>query len=226
MRNKAERIEAHYASIGRLIRGTGLFLLLLFSVSCEHVVLDQRFHNPSLSDWTVIDEPDTVEGPSDWVVQEGWLHQRSNIWGKRGDFLGKWYGTLLVAGDERWNNYELSLKTKPIDNDGFGVIFRFIDPQHFYRLLFLQEGLNGGPLTRLDKRIGEDYTQIWSSPAGYQSGREMIITIAVDGTRIRASVDRSVLVEITDDSFQRGKIGLFCFAQSDQAFDDVRVTLQ
>ncbi|MGH9765053.1 MAG: hypothetical protein ACREAC_29810, partial [Blastocatellia bacterium] len=62
--------------------------------SCNHVVLDERFYNEHLDGWTVLDDPQTVEGPSLWRVEkDGWLHQRSNIWGKRGDFLGRWYGT-------------------------------------------------------------------------------------------------------------------------------------
>jgi hypothetical protein len=31
------------------------------------------------------------------------------------------------------------------------------------------------------------------------------------------------LLEVTDGSYRRGKIGLFCYAQKGQAFDDVRV---
>src|SRR5512143_1650174 len=64
------------------------------------VLLDERFHDTRMINWTVVDDPDTLEGPSEWRVEEdGWLHQRSNIWGRRGDFIGRWYGSYLVAGD-------------------------------------------------------------------------------------------------------------------------------
>ena len=190
----------------------------------NRVLLDERFHDARLIDWTVVDDPDTIEGPSDWRVEpDGWLHQRSNIWGRRGDFIGRWFGTYLVAGDAGWEDYTLSVKAKPIDDDGFGVVFRYQDPEHFYRLLFLQDGLSGGPITRLDRREGADYTELWSIAKGYRQGTEVEIEVTVAGDLIIASMGGRQLFEVKDGSYRRGKIGLFCYAQNGQAFDDVRV---
>src|SRR5215813_5917092 len=95
-------------SPGWILSWPPLLLLTLLSTSCERVVLDERFHDSRLLRWTAIDDPDTVEGPSRWEVgEDGWLHQHSNIWGRRGDFLGRWYGTYLVAGEDSWSNYTL-----------------------------------------------------------------------------------------------------------------------
>jgi hypothetical protein len=191
---------------------------------CKGVLLDERFHDRSLRNWTVIDDPDTVEGPSRWGVEsDGWLHQRSNIWGRRGDFLDRWYGTFLIAGDSDWSDYLLMVKARPDDGDGFGVVFRFQDAEHFYRLLFINDTLNGGPLTRLDRRNGADYTQIWSTERGYKVGSEILIEVEVVGETIRATIDGRALFEIKDNSISRGKVGLFCYAQNGQAFDEVKV---
>jgi hypothetical protein len=204
-----------------------VFIIAIMTPSCSHIPLDERFLDTRLKHWTVIDDPDTVEIPSDWRVEEdGWLHQRSNIWGKRGDFLGRWYGTFLVAGDTAWEDYQLSVKSKPGDDDGFGIVFRFRDAQHFYRLLFLNDGLSGGPLTRLDKREGDDYSEIWSAQKGFFKGTEMLIEVEVEGDTVRAVVDGKTLFETRDASYRRGKIGLFCYAQSGQSFDNVRVVLR
>ena len=193
---------------------------------CSRVLLDERFHNDSLTNWTVSDDPETIEGPSSWRVEpDGWLHQRSNIWGRRGDFLGRWYGTFLVAGDTNWRDYTLTVQAEPRDDDGFGVAFRFADSEHFYRLLFIEDGFNGGPITRLDKRNGPDYTELWSEKMGFRVGRAMFIRIDVVGEMIDATVDGRLLFRVQDDlAYKRGKIGLFCYAQNDQAFDDVTVT--
>jgi hypothetical protein len=201
-----------------------LLLLSGLSVSCNSLVLDERFLDNRLTNWTVVDDPETVEIPSDWRVEEdGWLHQRSNIWGRRGDFLGRWYGTFLVAGDREWTDYRVSLTAQPKDNDGFGVVFRFHDAEHFYRLIFVNDTLSGGPLTRLDKRIGADYTEIWSENKGFKKGSEIFIEVEVSGNTIRGWIADRQLFEVRDDSYKHGKIGLFCYAQSDQAFDNVRV---
>ena len=201
-----------------------IWLAALLSSACSSTLLDERFHGKELTRWSAIDDPETIEGPSEWrVEQDGWLHQRSNIWGRRGDFLGRWYGTFLVAGDQSWRDYALSLRARPEDDDGFGVVFRFQDPEHFYRLLFIQDGRNGGPIARLDKREGADYTEIWSSPRGYRTGVEVFIEIEVDGDNIRARLNGQSIIEAKDGSYRNGKVGLFCYAQSNQAFDDVKV---
>ena len=196
---------------------------LLLGACRNDVLLDERFYDARLINWSVVDDPDTLEGPSDWRVEaDGWLHQRSNIWGRRGDFIGRWYGTYLIAGDAGWKDYSLFVAAKPEDDDGFGVVFRYQDPEHFYRLLFLQDGMSGGPMTRLDRREGADYTELWSMPKGYRAA-EMNIEVEVIDDVIRASVDGKELFELKDRSYLRGKIGLFCYAQKGQAFDDLRV---
>jgi len=203
-----------------------IFICISFS-ACNRIVLDERFHDSRLSIWKVIDDPETVDGPSAWSVdRDGWLHQTSNIWGRRGDFLERWYGTFLVAGEAGWADYSLSLRSEPGDDDGFGVVFRLIDPEHFYRLLFIEDGFNGGPLTRLDKRNGPDYTELWSVKKGFRVGQAISIEIEVVGDTISAAVDGRTLFQVKDGSYSRGKIGLFCYAQNNQAFDDVKVTMK
>ncbi len=225
-------MKASVSSHGPLLRS--LIRICAHSVVCattlalwgcaNGVLLDERFHDTRLNNWTVVDDPDTIEGPSDWRAgPDGWLHQGSNIWGRRGDFIGRWFGTYLVAGDAGWKDYTLSLKAKPTDDDGFGVVFRYQDSEHFYRLLFLEDGLSGGPITRLDRREGADYTELWSVARGYRTSTEMTIEVSADGDVIKASVDGRQLFEVTDGSYKRGRVGLFCYAQKDQAFDDVRV---
>lgn len=205
----------------------GIFSSLLALSACQEFALDERFYDDRLANWTTIDDPDTVEGPSKWVVEkDGWLHERSNIWGRRGDFLGRWYGTYLVAGRADWKDYHLQVRAKPGDDDGFGVVFRFADPEHFYRLIFLQDGFNGGPLTRLDKREGADYTELWSVGKGFRVGTDMLIEVEAIGDIITAAVDGQRLFEVRDGSYRQGKVGLFSYAQSEQAFDDVKVKLK
>jgi hypothetical protein len=194
------------------------------SPGCNSLLLDERFYDAQLRNWTVIDDAETVEGPSEWKVEpDGWLYQRSNIWGRRGDFLGRWYGTLLVAGDASWSDYSIRMRVKPEDDDGFGLVFRFEDPEHYYRLILIEDGLNGGPITRLDKRDGADYTELGSIKKGYRQGAQMTIEVDVVGDEIRARLDGQTLLEVKDGQYSRGGIGLFCYAQSGQAFDDVRV---
>jgi hypothetical protein len=204
-----------------------LLITALALSSCKRTLLDERFHDDRLGNWTAIDDPDTLEGRSVWRVgQDGRLVQRSNIWGRPGDFIGRWYGTYFVAGDDSWGDYTFSVTALPKDDDGFGLVFRFVDPEHFYRLIFIQDGMSGGPITRLDKRNGPDYTELWSARAGFKPDSEMTVEVDLSGDRIKASVDGRGLFEVRDSSYARGKIGLFCYAQDGQAFDNVTVIEQ
>lgn len=214
----------HASSVARLFTTLILTLIAVLTNGCGSVLLDERFFDNRLRNWTVIDEAETIEGPSEWAVEpDGWLHQRSNIWGRRGDFLGRWYGTLIVAGETSWADYSIRVRAKPEDDDGFGVVFRFNDSEHYYRLIFIQDGLNGGPLTRLDKRDGAEYTELWSIKRGYRPQSEMVIEVEAVEDNLRARLDGQILFEVRDGQYRRGSIGLFCYAQNGQAFDDVRV---
>ena len=211
-------------SAARRLAAGVLAATLLLASACKGSLLDERFHGEDLRRWTVVDDPETVEGPSAWRVEaDGWLHQRSNIWGRRGDFIGRWYGTMLVAGDAGWRDYRFSVKAKANDNDGFGVVFRYRDGEHFYRLLFINDGMSGGPLARLDKREGADYTELWSAARSYRQGAELVIEITAEDDHLQGRLDGQPLFDLRDLSYKSGKVGLFCYAQSDQAFDDVRV---
>jgi hypothetical protein len=131
---------------------------------------------------------------------------------------------MLVTGDDRWCDYRFGVRALAKDNDGFGVVFRFHDGEHFYRLLFVNDGMSGGPVARLDKRDGADYTELWSEPRAYRQGVETWIEVVAAGDRLRGSLDGQPLFDVRDASYASGKVGLFCYAQSDQAFDDVRVS--
>jgi hypothetical protein len=50
--------------------------------------------------------------------------------------------------------------------------------------------------------------------------------VRVDGEVIRASADGMPLFEVKDGSYRSGKIGLFCYAQNGQSFDDVKIVSQ
>ena len=205
----------------RLVAAAAAVVLLS---ACKTTLLDERFAGGDLQRWTIVDDPETVEGPSSWKVEpDGWLHQRSNIWGRRGDFIGRWYGTMIVAGEPAWHDYTFTVHARAGDNDGFGVVFRFQNASHFYRLLFVDDGLNGGPIVRLDKREGADYTELWSRPDGYKQGVESVIEVEAEGGHLRGRLDGKPLFDVEDDSYRTGRVGLFCYAQSDQAFDEVRV---
>ena len=55
-----------------------------------------------------------------------------------------WVGGMLVKGDVKWKDYRISTKLHPYPHcaftgcwvNGHGVVFRYKDPENFYRLSF------------------------------------------------------------------------------------------
>ena len=78
----------------------------------------------------------------------------------------------------------------------------------------------------MDRRSGDDYTEIWSTKEGFREGSEVMIEIEAVGDTITGKLNRRVLFEVQDSTYLKGKVGLFCYAQGDQAFDDVKVILK
>lgn len=46
----------------------------------DSVLFIDTFDDTALSGWTITDGPEPRQGPSDWIVRDGVLLQRSNIW--------------------------------------------------------------------------------------------------------------------------------------------------
>jgi len=95
--------------------------------------LFEEHFSGSLGQWTIVDDG-TETGPSKWNITSGQLVQSSNIWDGISDAnqIAK-LGTYAYAGDTLWHNYEYILKLRSSDDDGFGVMFRFIDNDNYYR---------------------------------------------------------------------------------------------
>jgi hypothetical protein len=81
----------------------------------------------NLSNWTFVDQGN-FEGPSSWVISNGELIQRSNIYGgstSASDPVKP--GTYALAGNALWQDYDFSLRLMSEDDDTIGATFRYID---------------------------------------------------------------------------------------------------
>ncbi|MDP6526754.1 MAG: hypothetical protein QGH15_21335, partial [Kiritimatiellia bacterium] len=63
-----------------------------------------------------------------------------------------WVGGMLVKGDAKWKDYRISTKLHPYPHcaftgcwiNGHGLVFRYKDPQNFYRLAFSNRNISAG----------------------------------------------------------------------------------
>ena len=131
---------------------------------------------------------------------------------------GKRFPRILVAGDEAWADYTLSVRVQPLKADGFvGAAFRYRTGRNHYRF-----GLDGGRRACLQRVVEEESETIAEAAFEYACDRGHDLAVTVEGGRIRCSADGRPVIEAEDGTFEGGRIGLVALTTA--FFDRVEVT--
>jgi phosphodiesterase/alkaline phosphatase D-like protein len=174
--------------------------------------------------WHVVDEGFT-EGPSNWDWSEGELVQRSNIYDVNADdaALPK-LGTLVWNGNPGWTDYTVEVSFNTPDDDGVGVIARYIDQDNYYRLSVDRQR----SFVRLVARVDGVFSLLDADEAfaGYASDTWTELRLTVDGSAIRGYVDGALVVSATDARLPAGAVGLYSWGSQGVRFDDLSVTAE
>ena len=80
-----------------------------------------------------------------------------------------WVGGMLVKGDAKWKDYRISTKMHPYPHcaftgcwvNGHGLVFRYKDPENFYRLSFSNRNISAG-IPRIGVSIQKVVNGEWS----------------------------------------------------------------
>ena len=155
-------------------------------------------------------------GPSQWSVHPdlAMLVQLSNIGSAR---PGASYGTNIV-GALPLGDYVVSVWATPLDNDQFGVLFRYRDERNCYRLRTYADREQFWALDKIVNGTQETIARV--NERCCLPGRTYLVEVAVCGDKIRAYVDGELLVSATDDTHRSGRAGFCCIGQSGMIFDD------
>lgn len=182
-------------------------------------LLRDRFADGDTSDWSVVDEG-TVAAPSNWITFEGTLRQTSNIYGPPNDrdSLDK-RGTHAVAGDPTWSDVVVRVRVRSLDNDAIGLLLRYTDANHYYR--FSMDSQRS--YRRLVKNVGGTFSLLWEDKFAYEVGRTYEVTVVATGSILRAYLDGVPMFVVEDSDLAAGRIGLYCWGNTDARFSDVRV---
>ncbi len=128
---KMQRIIILLTSLMIMFMVTGT---VLTDLNADPASLSDNFSDGNMDGWSVIDEG-TTDAPSNWNVQDGRLHQSSNIfnsgnaWRNRGGTFAYWNDPAALL----WTDYTFDVTIKSTDNDGIGVMFRYQDPYNYYK---------------------------------------------------------------------------------------------
>jgi hypothetical protein len=176
--------------------------------------------NGNLSNWTFVDQG-TFEGPSNWVIANGELVQRSNIYG--GSTSGSdpvKPGTYAIAGNALWQDYDFSLRLMSEDDDSIGAMFRYTDNLNYYRFSMDKERA----YRRLVKVVNGVTTILAQDNVPYTTGQAYDLRISVTGSHIQIYLNKALIFDVLDASLSQGRIALYCWGNVNSHFDDVLVT--
>jgi hypothetical protein len=185
----------------------------------DHWLIDEPFDLLIPGRWTFVDEGDQ-QGPSQWEVAEGEMRQTSDIFGGSADGgVPDKPGTYALAGDPNWTDYRVSVRLRSDDDDAIGVMFRYADAQHYYRVSMDHQRR----YRRLIKKVAGVVTVLWEDTVQYTLGREYVLTVDCVGERITGYLDGVPLFTVEDNDLTAGRIGLYCWENTGARFAEVRV---
>ncbi len=183
-------------------------------------LLSENFGSTSLAGWTVVDEGDK-HGPSNWSASTGALTQDSNIHSgsNSGSVLPKLGTFLYYANGFGWTNYQATFTLHSSDNDALGVMFRYQDPNNYYRFSWDQER----KYRRLVKVHNGSMSVLAQDSRTYVTGQTYHVDLRVQGSDIKVLIDNSVVLSATDSALVKGTLAFYTWANRGSQFDDLLV---
>jgi len=176
------------------------------------------FSDNNFDGWATFDDtPDS----SSWSVVAGELIQANLVQSAFAEFEGFQIGTnAVLLNGSTLSDYEYSVTAEFLADsfqESIGVLFRYQDPQNYYRLTI--SGRNG--FSRLEKRVAGVFTPLATNARGYTVGEILDVTVRADGSNLVTEVNGDEIFAVTDSDLPTGSVGLF--SRDNSRFDDVNL---
>ncbi len=131
---------------------------------------------------------------------------------------------MIIAGDELWEDYHLSVRFAPESKQyQSGVVFRYQNDRCYYLFgveenkVILKMVRHGTGFHKPREKILDQAEYDW------QPGKYLTVNISVQADKIHAELDNEIVLQASDSTFQKGKIGLT--ANVPTKFSAVKVTM-
>jgi hypothetical protein len=151
----------------------------------------------------------------DWQVQEGGVFQGMTLGAPE-------FPRTLVEGLQ-FTDLKLSVRCQMILGNidrACGLMFRAVDSENYY--VTRANALEGN--IRLYRVVDGDRQRFASADRTVSSSTWYTLEVEVIGNRITVSWNGELVIDETDDTFDKGAIGLWTKADSITAFDDLSAT--
>ena len=155
----------------------------------------------TLGPWTIHDHGG-IEFASRWQVWQRTFRQDAALFASAPSLaMIDRSGSAAVPGDSGWTDVRIVASFDAALAGAAGLVFRWHDADHHYRLLF--DGTTRQ--SRLVRRSGGASTVLWSAAAPFTS---MEVVVEAIGNRLRAWVDDVLLFDVRDDGLSTGRAGV------------------
>ena len=116
-----------------------------------------------------------------------------------------------------WKDYQLNMDLRSGDDDILGVMFRYQDPNNYYRFSWNAQAKT----RRLEKKVNGVFHVLAQDAAVYNIWQRYPLQITARGSVLTVAVGGSTIFSVNDSSFSRGTIGLFSASNSRSYFDNI-----
>jgi hypothetical protein len=212
---------------------TGLYSWRNTGAVFEKIRVDSLAVSPVLYDSatavdfvSIADAEGAIEGPSEWVIENGAIIQRSNI-RRTGNTLQA-LGTFAMLTSDTWEDAAIYVRMHSQDDDEVGIMFKVdagdpasVDPDHNYYRFSMNRATGK---RRLIKKKEDDYTLLWQDSFSYAIGQSYNIAIKTIGERITIYFEEQLLLDITDSDIKKGGFALYAYSNVNAVFERVVVT--
>jgi len=182
-------------------------------------ILSQDFSLNSFAGWQYADEG-TISAPSKWRIVSGELVQQSNIRdASTTNDLAKLGTYLLYSDGLGWTDYKAAFKLRSTDDDTLGLMFRYIDPDNWYRFSWDSQLKQ----RRLVKKAGGVYSLLAADNVPYVMGQNYQVQIVAQGSQLEVWVDGVRIFQVSDAAHNRGSVAFYTWQNNGAFFDNLVV---
>jgi PKD repeat protein len=180
-------------------------------------ILGQDFSVNSFAGWSYVDEG-TISAPSKWRIVSGELVQQSNIRdGSATNDLAKLGTYLLYEDGLGWTDYKARFRMRSTDDDGLGLMFRFIDNDNWYRFSWDAQLKQ----RRLVKKAGGVYTLLAADNVPYVLGQNYQVEVVAQGSQLEVWIDGVRVFLVSDAAHNRGSVAFYTWQNNAAYFDNL-----
>ncbi|TVZ41986.1 YD repeat-containing protein [Alteromonadaceae bacterium 2753L.S.0a.02] len=180
------------------------------------VLLEANFDNQDLSGWQIVDNGAKM-GPSSWYFDNGALCENSNIYTDTGPSRPGTYAAYSSGAS--WSDYEASVTLLSSDDDGIGLLFRYVDDNNYYR--FSMDSQRA--YRRLVKKQNGVFTVLFEDNTPYILNQPYGLRVSAQGNSLSIWLDDQLWYQGSDTSHAQGSIALYAWGEQAACFNDLSV---